>query len=332
VSDTLSIDNLQPEDVATQLSETNPVALQQIQRALQVCGAEIVKTVLQETLDIEARGGMTLPDSDRRRTVGGVFFLLLRQRTDPEVWRQIRSSEAQLHAAPVLSLEWSERASVVQEALAVKGEIARVSITLQGRPTQIERQTDYVIATLITVENLPPLPKGVPTPPNATTTFKVCVPQREWSRVERALQSPQGQLRAMGYAIPNLKRQQIILFATKTVSPKSKRVEPVQQNANRIYAQVSIMGRVGKVVEQGTTVVLGLESKRAPKLSPEFEGLPPRTVLYTIYASAKQWNAIAAATPQEVWIDGYAFFDGETNTIAVLAKNVKVNSPPRRDR
>ncbi len=273
-----------------------------------------------------------VPDSVCRRTLGGVFFLLLRQRTSTEVWRQIRSGEVQLRVAPVQPLEWSRKAAVVQEALTTRGEIVRVTITLQGRPTQIEGQTDYVIATMITAENLPPLPKGVPTQPNAMTTFKVCVPHREWSKVERALQFPHGQLRATGYAIPNLKRKHIVLFVTKVVSPKLKRVGAVQQNSSRILAQVNITGRIGKVIEQGATVVLGLESKRAPKLPPEFDGLPPRTVLYTIYASAKQWSEIAAATHQEIWIDGYAVFNGETNAIAVLAKNVKVNSPTRKER
>lgn len=326
------LEDIQPNDRAAQLNETEPAVLQQIQRALQICGVETVMTVLQETLDVEARGGMTLPDSDRRRTAGGVFFLLLRQRTSPEIWRRIRSGESQPHIAPALPLEWLEKESVVREALAARGEIINVAITLQGRPTQVERQDDYMIVTMMTAESLPSLPKGVPTPPNATTTFKVCVPHREWSKVERALQFPHGQLRATGYAIPNLKRKHIVLFVTKVVSPKLKRVEAVQQNSSRILAQVNIIGQIGKVVEQGATVVLGLESKRAPRLPSEFAGLPARTVPYTLYVSAKQWSEIAITSSQEVWLDGYAFFDAETSTIAVLTQNVKVSSPPRRER
>jgi len=251
VPDTSSIDSLQPDDIAAQLKETEPAVVQQIQRALQFCGAETVNAILRETLDIEARGGMMLPDSDRRRTTGGIFFLLLRQRTDPEIWRRIRSGEPQPQAAPVKSLEWLDRGSAIQEALAIRGEVTRAVITLQGRPTQIERQADYVIATMMTAEDLPPLPKGVPTPPDTTTTFKVCVSHREWGRVEYALKFPEGRLRVMGYAIPNRKRQHIVLFAMKTVSPKLKRVESVQLDANRILAQVSIVGRIEKVVERG---------------------------------------------------------------------------------
>jgi hypothetical protein len=53
-------------EIARQLDETNPTALTQIELIVQHLGAEAALAFLQETLVIEARGGMMLPDDSRR--------------------------------------------------------------------------------------------------------------------------------------------------------------------------------------------------------------------------------------------------------------------------
>ena len=64
--------------LAQQLGETDPIPQAQIERSVERLGAEATLTFLRETLEIEAQGGMLLPDRSRRRTPGGVFFYLVR--------------------------------------------------------------------------------------------------------------------------------------------------------------------------------------------------------------------------------------------------------------
>ncbi len=53
------------------------------------CGIEQALASLQETLAIEAGGGLMVSNGERRRTPGGVFFYLVRGRLSKELRRQL---------------------------------------------------------------------------------------------------------------------------------------------------------------------------------------------------------------------------------------------------
>ncbi len=57
-----------------------------------------------------------------------------------------------------------------------------------GTPTRIAPKDGFVLLT-IEQEEIPPLPKGLPTPPSAATTFLVGVAQSQWRNVERFVKS-----------------------------------------------------------------------------------------------------------------------------------------------
>src|SRR5919199_5469160 len=71
-------------NIAQQLRETQPGAIQQIRRTVQRLGGDVALAILQETQQIEAQGGRLLPDGSRRRTPGGVFFTLIKERVSPK--------------------------------------------------------------------------------------------------------------------------------------------------------------------------------------------------------------------------------------------------------
>jgi len=60
-----------------------------IARALKVLGQDRCVELLADALTIEHDGGMWLKDGSRKRTVGGVFLELCRQRSTPEEKRAI---------------------------------------------------------------------------------------------------------------------------------------------------------------------------------------------------------------------------------------------------
>src|ERR687886_2442663 len=66
--------------IAQQLGETQSGPINQIRRIVQRLGTEAALSFLQETQQIEAQGGRMLPDGSRRRTPGGVFFSLVKDR------------------------------------------------------------------------------------------------------------------------------------------------------------------------------------------------------------------------------------------------------------
>lgn len=66
------------------IGETGNQPKQIVERLITHLGTEATQAFIQETEQIEAQGGMLLPDGSRRRTKGGVFFFLVKQQLQKE--------------------------------------------------------------------------------------------------------------------------------------------------------------------------------------------------------------------------------------------------------
>jgi hypothetical protein len=66
--------------VAEMLGERHPATRFQLELIVKTLGREQVKALLKETLTIENGGGQLLPNGSRKRTIGGVFFNLVKSR------------------------------------------------------------------------------------------------------------------------------------------------------------------------------------------------------------------------------------------------------------
>ena len=71
------------------ISGYQPPHLFLVVRALKVLGPERCITLVVEALTIESNGSLGLKNRSRRRTLGGVFLELCRQRSTPEEKRKI---------------------------------------------------------------------------------------------------------------------------------------------------------------------------------------------------------------------------------------------------
>ena len=71
------------QQIATTLGETESVPLMHIRRIVQTLGPERALQLLEQAQAVEAQGGLMLLDGSRRRTLGGVFFRLVREQTTP---------------------------------------------------------------------------------------------------------------------------------------------------------------------------------------------------------------------------------------------------------
>ncbi len=64
--------------IAAQLGETEAAPRALTWRTVRTLGPERAQAFVKEAQEIEANGGMLIPDGSRKRTLGGIFFYLVR--------------------------------------------------------------------------------------------------------------------------------------------------------------------------------------------------------------------------------------------------------------
>jgi hypothetical protein len=142
-------DTLTAEHLAEVLQEPKIPLLRQVLRLL---GPDRTTAALVDTLQVEANGGMLTKAGDRRRTPGGVFFQLVKERASTrERQRLFPRSPSQKPPAPVSSqgqpqgqaspqaLTWDEVSPIIQTLVtAPAGEARAMKVTLIGRPGKVE--------------------------------------------------------------------------------------------------------------------------------------------------------------------------------------------------
>ncbi len=236
------------QEIAAQLGETAHDPLGQVGRVVGRLGADRARTFLTRTHEIEAAGGLMLPDGSRRRTPGGVFFHLVRaddtlSREDrvsifpPQFGRNGRKKVPGAAATPVTppppapapSPAWADNdyrrvmAALQQET----GRATTVKITVIGRPGATVEQGQAVVVTL-TSEKVPDLPKGLPTPP-AGTRYTVFVACKQWAKVAEALAADLEDAAIIeGYAALDARVEGIAVYAT---SATTKRLQAAKRAA-----------------------------------------------------------------------------------------------------
>ena len=239
--------------ISTQLGETKSGAQQQIRRIVGRLGADAALAFLAQAQEVEAAGGMMLPDGSRRRTPGGVFFALVRasvsatDRTDlfPPFNRRSKaprsapsSAQGQPGSAPSSAqgqprpstppFTWADRIAAIQALGDSRGEIRTVKVTLIGRPGKIVEKPDLVLTAMESAK-APALPKGLPTPPATPTTYIVYIARKQWAGVTEALKNPEDALIVEGWAVYDPELEGIAVFAMNTTTKQLQAAKRQQQ-------------------------------------------------------------------------------------------------------
>src|SRR6516164_3621303 len=234
--DTVTVDTL----AATLQEPKRPL----LAAVLRVLGQERCAAILADTLTCEASGGMLTKDGTRRRTPGGVFFQLVRERATPQErrrlfpWTAAPSGPTPPQRPPQTptTLTWDEVQSITQTlATHPAGEARTMKLTLIGRPGTVETRGQAVVFRM---QGKPPgaLPRGLPpVPAQAPMTWTVLVALRQWNRVTESLAANQeDQLIIEGY--PLLQGTQPVLLAQSCVSMLQQRA---QKQAQRQQAETT---------------------------------------------------------------------------------------------
>jgi hypothetical protein len=230
------------QEIAQALGETERKATNQIAHLTRLLGAEQVQALLTETQQIEASGGMMLPDGSRRRTPGGVFFQLARKLLTKEQRTQVFGSfkrqkpstpkvpSASEAAQPTTAITWAERGSLIADAHSAPGALKTVKVTLIGRPAKTVERKDFTLLLMKHAGPLPSLPKGIPVPAKVPeTSYVVYVGAKQWRNVKEALQNPDDALIVEGTQFYDQEYEAIAVFATNTTTKllqQAKRQSP----------------------------------------------------------------------------------------------------------
>ena len=203
------------DEIAAQLAETNSAPRAQIARVVTRRGESFANTLLQETLALERSGGMMTKD--------GVYFELVSQRVDPDEWFFIthgyKRGERKRDDTP---MDWADRLDAARQARTKSGKVSSVLLMVVGTPIRITPKEDYVLVT-IEQGDIPHLPKGLPKPPSAATTFLVGVAQSQWRIVERFVRGGEP-LIASGYPLPDEKKGRVVMYASRVDTPSTKKL------------------------------------------------------------------------------------------------------------
>ncbi len=212
-------------EIAAQLGETEEEPIRQIRRAVRVLGEERVRALVAQTREIEAAGGLMLPNAQRRRTPGGVFFHLMRRGIEHKEWYRIFRPQTttqnkgtrtdQTGTSTVTTpFDWTTFGAAATEAMSEPGEATTVKLTVIGRPGKIVERGDVVLVAMRS-EKAPSLPKGVPAPPSPQTDYMVLVGMKQWRKVAAALAAdPADKLLIEGYPTVQPDFAGITVYAT----------------------------------------------------------------------------------------------------------------------
>jgi len=188
-----------------------------IENVVRVLGSARAEALLAETQAIEAQGGETTADGERRRTLGGIYLRLVKEQTTPEEQAQIFQGGPKTKPKPqqppkgdprpIQPLSWEQARVEIARLTGLPLERASVKITLVGRPTQVSKTKSCVVVAL-KGSRPPSLPKGLPPAPDGSDfSYAVFISLRHWARVAPIMaQDKDERLFVEGYPICDPKR------------------------------------------------------------------------------------------------------------------------------
>lgn len=201
-------------EIAARLEEPNAELVAVI---IEQIGAARAQALLQQTLAVEADGGLLVRSGKRRRTAGGAFFKLAKDATTPKersvIWPRKRADSTDSSTDERQPMAWEERLAHSPQLFAKRGTVMSTKLVITGRPGRIIESQGVVLTAMEAGERRPQLPKGLPEPPAGGTTYIVYIAAKQWSKVAQAIQDPDDLLIVEGYPYFDAKLNSMALLA-----------------------------------------------------------------------------------------------------------------------
>jgi hypothetical protein len=186
------------------LREYNKNAHRQIFTLIENVEIDRVHEIYLRTLEVEKAGGLLTMDGERRRTIGGVFFVLVREMLPPELVDDVflyswGTAHQQRRQQREQELNWSERSSIIA-CIQQQGTIDEMKVTLTGRPDEVIQNGSTVILQMTHTLDYKHVkyPIGTPEavlPPMVCTIY---LAEKMWKKVEPELANSDKKLTVNG--------------------------------------------------------------------------------------------------------------------------------------
>ncbi len=180
-------------EIAARLGETEQIPLWQLTKIVEKNGAHFAYFMVEMAEDIHRDGLMMVADGSRSRTLGGVFFNIVRAGVSyrlrheifpaQDVKEKLVKHDLYLKNFPVFN--WEDRVNDLAPIFdKPAGEVKSVHIVLRGNPKHVETRQDMVVFRM----NFDPsqldlqLPRGIPPVPTDPTPYIVYVTMRQWKK------------------------------------------------------------------------------------------------------------------------------------------------------
>lgn len=219
------------------MGEAHRAARSRIAKIIDVCGLDWARALLREAHAIEANGGMLILDGSRRRTLGGIWLRLAKERMTDEqhiavFGRILRPTHDALPTPPPTEppITWADRGPLINEALSNAGKATNVKIQIIGRPGKIIEKPGFALLLLAHRGPFPSLPKGLPVPETfPATAYAVYIGEKQWRKVKDAIKNPDDMLIVDGIPFYDRDYGAIAVFATSATTKQLARAQREQQ-------------------------------------------------------------------------------------------------------
>ena len=101
--------------------------------------------------------------------------------------------------------------------------------------------------------------------------------------------------------------------------------EVLKQKGTATTVKITLVGRPGKIVEQGDSVMIGMQSTKVPALPKGLPTPPSAPTNYVVFIARKQWARVSGAIENledMLIVEGFPALDPQAKSIAVFATNV----------
>lgn len=259
-------------EIATKLGETQTGPFNQFTAITIARGIEFVREVYEETLRVEAGGGIMTNDNKRRRTPGGVFFYLARGRLTHD--ERARIFGAGVRGQPVSTtahmpeFTWDEWPAILASLADKPGRAQRVNVQIMGRPVQVDEHEGYIAVQIVHTSNYPSMPRGVPEMTIGDRPYTVYCTPEQWAAVKEALDDPEEYLVVDGK--PGLAAGDVRIYAATFLTSKMYQADAARRReAEKQDRQAQKAQKAARSPERG--------ADKASKTPPKPKAKPTRT-------------------------------------------------------
>ena len=345
--------------ITQQLGETAKQARGMIWRIVHECGAEQALEWLREAQEIEAHGGMLTGDGARRRTPGGVFFKLVRDRLAQKGaqgdtaamaryravfgtpgWREraragLESAAAPPPPPPPAPIAWEERGAFWRALEERSGAATALKLELTGKPGRVIEREWQTLLMFMHHGALPPLPRAIPTPPQPLSlAYIVAINAKHW---KPALDREEGSLLTFsGVGLYDPELEGMSMFAMGPVKVRNPNDRLAEGDLK--LPSITVVGQFGTpLVRPDLTLARMVYAGPLPALPKGLEGPDPVPVTpIGLYIAAKAWKKVAAALandPADTFIgSGTPYYDAALGMLAVSITTATTRAIERTQR